>query len=216
MFRLGIPLILAALLLAGCGSSSPYVLHVVTVPSGAMVYQAGGISYKAPRTLYYDSVPEFIDATTKCLRVKKITAAWASGATAVSANPLQLCGEGTRTLTLRRPSSHPGLQADLMAEQNALIRAQLKAEQDARAAAALAPAAEMLGYAIGCAIGGGCSKASYAPTSTYDRGAAQWQKDDQERQRRQIQQQKQKLKDLEYKRRFGGCDTKSCGLGLKP
>ncbi len=102
MFRLGIPLILAVLVLAGCGSQ--YSLNVVTVPPGATVWQAGAkYSYTSPAELALDQ--DHRHPTTKCVMVDRVYAKWQSGATAASQEHLQLCGEaGMWTLTLKRPS----------------------------------------------------------------------------------------------------------------
>ena len=147
-----------ALLVSACGSQ--YILYIDTVPSGATIWQVGASnSYTTPVELAPD--PNYRHPTTNCILTNRVYAKWQSGATTASQDPLQLCGKfDAWTLTLRRPSSYPGLETDLMVEQRILLERQPVSEHGA---AALSAGVESLGRALGCSAGGGrCSSTPYS------------------------------------------------------
>ncbi len=114
MFRLGIPLILAALMLPACAET--YTLTVRSEPSGALLRTSEFPKYVLNAPVMYPYV-EPRRSKNGCRQVKQITATWLSGATAASDDPVYLCGRDFRnwTLTLTRPD-HFGLETDLKQE----------------------------------------------------------------------------------------------------
>ena len=162
MLKQAIFLILCALLISSCGSQ--YTLNIDTVPTGATIRGGGMAGAKAtPTQVFYNPDPNYRHPTTGCYLVRGFHATWHSGATVTSLDPLPLCGKfDTWTLTLKRPSEHPGLQTDLLVEQRILLERQLRAE---RGAAAMAAGFESLGRGLGCLAGGGRCSSSYTPYS---------------------------------------------------
>ena len=148
---------IAALLISACADQ--YWVTVDSKPQGAKVWEAGGnVYYVTPVLLPYNLSAQAVDPRTGCKMVKGFHAQWKSGAKVLSRNDIQLCGEGNAWIvTIERPANHPNIKIDLAAAREIFTRQQREKE---RAAAQRAKTSEALGYAIGCAIAGGCSSAS--------------------------------------------------------
>ncbi|MFU0842338.1 MAG: PEGA domain-containing protein [Burkholderia sp.] len=117
---------LAALLLAGC---STYVTvqstpegATVTDLTGQVIYGIAPVSIEYPEDdLKKNRVPG------RCANVPGYRATWKSGATAQTADRVEICDlKGGLTVNLNRPKDAPGLETDL---QYALERAQRRAAQ---------------------------------------------------------------------------------------
>lgn len=121
---------LALAALAGCADPNERWLTIATTPSAATIVnkQTGG-RYLSPVRLGY-ALPESNRSSDGCFYVASMEAHWASGAVAAVTN--RLCGSGNEwNTTVSRPNV-PGLQTDLMAEQNqrlANLQAQVEASQ---------------------------------------------------------------------------------------
>ena len=169
---------LSGALLVACAPT--YSLTVHTEPQGALLVEQGtGAQYLSPAVVTYE-VTEPHRASDGCFHVLPFVAHWASGATAGSSDLIPLCGNYTSwTLMIERPAGAPGLEQDLAAaaaRERELELAQIEQEIMRLESQALAAHSwQQGGYAIGCAIAGGCSRsepdsawtssAGYGPTS---------------------------------------------------
>jgi hypothetical protein len=153
--------LLSGLLLAACAPI--YSLAIQTEPQGALLVEQGtGAQFRSPAVLTYQ-LTEQHRGTDGCFRVRPVVAHWASGVTAGSSDLIPLCGSHTSwTLMIERPAGAPSVEQDLAAaaaRQRELELAQI--EQEIRRLESQAYAAsnwEQAGYAMGCAIAGGCTR----------------------------------------------------------
>lgn len=152
---------LSGLLLVACAPT--YSLSIQTEPQGALLVEQGtGAQYRSPAVVAYQ-LTEQHRGSDGCFRVRPYMAYWASGVTTGFSDPIPLCGNHTSwTLTIERPAGAPGLEQDVgaaVARERELELAQL--EQEIRRLESQAYAASswnQAGYAMGCAIAGGCSQ----------------------------------------------------------
>jgi hypothetical protein len=150
---------LSGALLVGCAPT--YSLTVHTEPQGALLAEQGtGAQYRSPAVLTYE-LTEQHRGSDGCFRVRPVVAHWASGVTAGSSDLIPLCGNhASWTLVIERPAGAPGLEQDLAAAAARERELELaRIEQEIRRLESQAYAAsslEQTGYAMGCAIAGGC------------------------------------------------------------
>jgi hypothetical protein len=152
---------LSGSLLVACAPT--YSLTVHTEPQGALLVEQGtGAQLLAPVVLTYE-LTEQHRGSDGCFRVRPVVAHWASGVTAGSSDLIPLCGNHTSwTLTIERPAGAPGLEQDRAAaaarerdlELARIEQEIMRLESQAHAASSW----EEAGYAMGCAIAGGCSR----------------------------------------------------------
>jgi hypothetical protein len=150
---------LGGALLAACAPT--YSLTVQTNPPGALLVEEGtGAQFLSPAVLTYELTPQQ-RKSDGCFYVRRLVAHWTSGAVAGPSQPISLCGNYTSwTLTIDRPAGTPGLEQDLAAGETRERELKLartneeitRLEAQARAASSMKDA----GYAMGCAIAGGC------------------------------------------------------------
>jgi hypothetical protein len=156
---------------ACCWSPAPQrtALTVNTEPQGALLVEQGtGAQYRSPAVLTYE-LTEQHRGSDGCFRVRPVAAHWASGVTAGSSDLVPLCGNHTSwTLTIERPAGAPGLEQDVAAaaaRERELKLAQIEEEiRRLEAQAYAASSWEQAGYAVGCAIAGGCSRSGLDST----------------------------------------------------
>lgn len=152
---------LGGALLVACAPT--YSVSVHTKPQGALLVEQGtGAQFVSPAVLTYE-LTEQDRGSDGCFHVRPIVAHWASGVTAGSSDLIPLCGNYTLwTLTIERPAGAPDLEQDLAAaaaRERGLKLARI--EQEIRRLESQAYAAsswEEAGYAMGCALAGGCSR----------------------------------------------------------
>jgi len=150
---------LGGTLAAGCAPT--YSLTIHTNPQGALLVERGtGSQYLSPAVLTYE-LTEQHRKSDGCFHVQPVEARWASGAAAASSERIELCGNyASWTMTIERPTDAPGLEQDVAAaavRERQLKLAQMDQEiRHLESQARMAAASEQGGYAIGCAIAGGC------------------------------------------------------------
>jgi len=119
-----------------------------------------GSAVPFPAVLTYELTPQQ-RKSDGCFHVRRLVAHWTSGAVAGPSQPISLCGNYISwTLTIDRPAGTSGLEQDLAAGETrkrelklARINEEItRLEAQARAASSMKDA----GYAMGCAIAGGC------------------------------------------------------------
>ena len=169
--------IITTLLVSACATH--FGVTVDSSPKGAKVWQDGGeYYYIAPTHWSFAPDKQIVDPKTGCKIVRGFHAQWQSGATASSPSPLNLCGDWSGwTVTMERPSNYPNMGIDLAVEQAFVVmQQQAFAEQQLEQediAANWSGVAEILGYAIGCKVAGGCrstsaTSPSYSTKRSYD------------------------------------------------
>ena len=157
--KLDLTIALLSGLLVACAPT--YSLTIQTEPQGALlVEQETGAEFRSPTVVTYELTEQY-RGPDGCFRVRPVVAHWASGATAGSSDLIPLCGNHTSwTLMIERPAGAPGLEQDLAAaaaRERELKLAQIE-EEIRRLESQAYPASswEQTGYAMGCAMAGGC------------------------------------------------------------
>jgi len=157
---------LVACLVGGC--TTQLEMQINTIPQGAKISSmVGQTASYSPTIWHYPIVQKSID-DSGCHHVVGYDVEWKSGAKTQSRNPIVLCGNtGSWQITIERPANYPGLETDLLVERAVLA-------DQAVYAATRAPqnsfwdseAGGTIGFALGCAIVGGCPKGSKPSASS--------------------------------------------------
>lgn len=118
-------------ILSGCAGT----ITVQTAPEGALIVSGNQTLGISPHVVTLPSASNnpFSKDAQGCYQAPGFTAKWASGATAASPAPIQLCNglDGSYVVNIARPADAPGLQEDLAAANQ---RANVLAKQQEAAA----------------------------------------------------------------------------------
>jgi hypothetical protein len=160
---------LGGAVVAACAPT--YSLTVNTNPQGALLVEEGtSAQYLSPAVLTYELTAQQ-RRSDGCFYVRPLLAHWTSGAAAGPSEFISLCGSHTSwTLTIERPADALGLEQDLAAAaarerelELARINEEItRLETQARAASSM----QQAGYAMGCAIAGGCPNSPLGNSGT--------------------------------------------------